>query len=336
MRLHFNKNFIDKKKYIIKIATPSDKKIILDFINKFWKKNHIFIKSKKLFDFQHKGKNKLNWVISKNKKTQKIEGILGLISKNYYLKRYICKNDDIWIAIIMVAYPLRPSKGLGTQMIKFLYKKFEPNSIAAIGINEAVSNLYKKIGLKIEYLNQYYLKKLKKVNKIKFEDQKNLNITSDFTKIIQFKNYDQKFKNYKYFLNRYFKHPIYKYQLLIVYEKKIIKNFIVIRIVKYKNKRAIRIVDIGNIKLIKIFKKNFFLHLINLFKANHIDFINYGFKKLTIKKIGLKLRKNVLIPHHFEPYEEKNIDVMISYISKDKNFYVFKGDSDLDRPSIRN
>jgi hypothetical protein len=333
MRLYFNKNFINKKKYIIKIAEPLDKKKILGFINKFWKKNHIFIKSKKLFDFQHKGKNKLNWVIAKNKKTQKIEGILGLISRNYYSKGYICKNDDIWIAIIMVAYSLKPSKGLGTEMIKFFYKKFKPNSIAAIGINEAVSNLYKKIGLKIDYLNQYYLKKSNKVNKIKFEDQKNLNVTSDFTKIIKFKNYDQNFKNYKYFLNRYFKHPIYKYHLFIVYEKDIIKNFLVIRLVKFRNKQAIRVVDTGNINLIKIFKKSFFSHLINLFKANHLDFINFGLKKLTIKKIGLKLRKNVFIPHHFEPYEEKNIDVMISYISKDKNFYVFKGDSDLDRPN---
>ncbi len=336
MQLHFTKSFIDKKKYIIKIASLRDKKKILDFINKFWKKNHIFIKSKKLFDFQHKGKNKLNWVIAKNKKTQKIEGILGLVSKNFYSKGYICKNDDIWIAIIMVAYSLKPSKGLGTEMIKFFFKKFKPNSISALGINKAVSNLYRKIGLKINYLNQYYLKKSNKVNQIKPEEQKNLNITSDFTKILKFKNYDQKFKNYKYFLNRYFKHPIYKYHLFIVYEKDIIKNFLVIRLVKFKNIKAIRVVDIGNINLIKIFKKNFFFYLIYSLKANYIDFINFGLKKLIIKKIGLKLRKNVFIPHHFEPFEEKNIDVMISYISKDKNFYVFKGDSDLDRPSIIN
>jgi hypothetical protein len=188
MQLNFNKSFIDKKKYIIKIATHRDKKKILDFINKFWKKNHIFIKSKKLFDFQHKDKNKLNWVIAKNKKTKKIEGILGLVSKNFYSKGYICKNDDIWIAIIMVSYSLKPSKGLGTEMIKYFFKKFKPNSISAIGINEAVSNLYRKIGFKIDYLNQYYLKKLNKVKKIKSEDQKNLNITLDFTKILKFEN----------------------------------------------------------------------------------------------------------------------------------------------------
>jgi hypothetical protein len=124
--------------------------------------------------------------------------------------------------------------------------------------------------------------------------------------------------------------------LFLVYEKNIIKNFLVIRLVKFKNKKAIRVVDVGNIKLIKIFKKNFFFHLIHSLKANYIDFINFGLKKLTMKKIGLKLRKNEFIPHNFEPYQGKNIDVMISYISKNKNFYVFKGDSDLDRPSIIN
>ena len=124
--------------------------------------------------------------------------------------------------------------------------------------------------------------------------------------------------------------------MFIVYEKDIIKNFLVTRLVKFKNKKAIRVVDIGNINLIKVFKKSYFFYLINVFKANYVDLINYGLKKLTVKEIGLKLRKNILIPHHFEPYEEKNIDVMISYISKDKNFYVFKGDSDLDRPSIIN
>lgn len=334
MQLYFKKKFIDKKKYIIKVADLSDKKKILYFINKFWKKNHIFVKSKKLFDFQHKGKNQLNWIIAKNKKTQKIEGILGLVSKNYYSKGYICNNDDIWIAIIMVAYPLNPSKGLGTEMIKFFFKKFKPNSISAIGINAKVSNLYKKIGLKINYLSQYYLKKTNIVSQIKLEDKKNLEITKDFTKIIKFKNYDQKFKDYKYFLNRYFKHPIYKYHLFVVYEKQKIKNFLVIRLVKFKNKKAIRIVDIGNINLIKVYKKSLFLYLINLFKANYIDFVNFGLKISKINKIGLKLRKNVIIPHHFEPYEEKNIDVRIAYISKDKNFYVFKGDSDLDRPNM--
>lgn len=332
MKLYFKNKFADKKKYLINQATFKDTYKILNFINKYWKKNHAFVKSKKLFNFQHKDKKKLNWIVAQNIKTKKIEGILGLISKNFYSKGRMTKKDDMWIAIIMVEYSLRPSKGLGTEMIKFFYKKFKPNSISAIGINVAVSNLYKKLGLKIRYLNQYYLKKKKKFSKLtNFE---NVVITDDIKKIKGFNNYDQKFKDYKYFLNRYFKHPIYKYDLYIIFENRTVKNFFVFRKVQYGKKLAIRVIDIGNIKLINKFKKNNFYHLINFFKANHLDFINFGIEKFVIKKIGLKLRKSEFIPHHFEPFERKNINIMFSYISNSKKFYVFKGDSDLDRPNF--
>ena len=84
MKLYFKNKFADKKKYIINQATFKDTYKILDFINKYWKKNHAFVKSKKLFNFQHKDKKKLNWIVAQNIKTKKIEGILGLISKNFY------------------------------------------------------------------------------------------------------------------------------------------------------------------------------------------------------------------------------------------------------------
>ena len=56
MKLKFNKSFIGKNKYTINLATSKDRVKIFNFINKYWKKNHIFIKSKKLFAFQHKDK----------------------------------------------------------------------------------------------------------------------------------------------------------------------------------------------------------------------------------------------------------------------------------------
>ena len=71
-------------------------------------------------------------------------------------KRYVIlpiKNDDIWIAMIMVAYPLKPSKGLGTYMVNCFTKKIKPNSISAIGINVVSAQLFKKVGMKIDYLN---------------------------------------------------------------------------------------------------------------------------------------------------------------------------------------
>ncbi len=332
MKLKFYKKFVDKKKYRIYQASKKDTKSILTFIDKFWKKNHVFIRSKRLFKFQHQSGKKLNWVLAKNISSGKLEGILGLISKNFFENGNICKKDDIWIAIIMVAYPLKPSKGLGTEMIKYFNRKFKPNSISAIGINKNVANLYKKLGLKIGYVIQYYLKNKK--NSINNNISLDLKITKNIKKIKSYKYFDQKFKRYQYFLNRYFKHPIYDYYTYILYSDKMIKNFLILRKIKYGKKIALRIVDVGSTKFLNKFKKENLVFLINHFKANHIDFLNYGVKKTIFKKMGFKIRsKNVFIPHHFEPFEKKNKDVMIAFKSKNKNFYVFKGDSDLDRPS---
>ena len=333
IKLKFYNKFSHKKKYSIYLASKKDIKSLLNFIDEYWKKNHIFVKSKKLFKFQHLGRNKLNWVLAKNKNSRKIEGILGLVSKNFFSKGIICKKDDLWITMIMVAYPLNPSKGLGTEMIKFFYKKFNPNSISAIGINKKVSKLYKKIGLNINYLNHYYIKKNK--NYTVLNNFKNNEITGNFRKIKYFKNFDQPYKMYNYYLNRYFKHPIYKYHLLIIYKENKINNFLVFRKINYNKKIALRIIDVANVKLIKNFSKENFDYLISYFKANYLDFLNFGIKKNIFKKIGFLLRdKNTFIPHHFEPYEKKNIDVMVASISCNNNFYIFKGDSDLDRPSI--
>lgn len=333
MRLKFYKKFTDKDKYHIKLASKKDSKLIINFIDKFWKKNHIFVKTKKLFKFQHLGKKQLNWVIAKNKSTKKLEGILGLVSKNFYTCGDISQNDDIWIAIVMVAHPLNPSKGLGTEMIKYFNKKFKPNSISAIGINENVATLYKKLGLKINYFNQYYVKNKKNNSYIK--KHQDLKITSDTREIKLYKYFDQKFKKYNYFLNRYFKHPIYKYFLVILYEKKSLKNFFIMRKIRYGNKVILRIIDLGNITYLKNFKKEHLVYLMKYFKADYLDFINFGIKINVFKKLGLNLRKKFpFVPHHFQPFVKKNIDVMLAYISKDKNFYSFKGDSDLDRPSL--
>ena len=330
MKLSFTKKFIDKKKYQISISKVKDINKISIFINKFWKKDHIFFKSKKLLKFQHLKNNKLNWVLAKNKKTKKIEGILGLISKNFYSKGFISTNDDIWIAIIIVAQPLYPSKGLGTEMIKYFVNKFKPNSLSAIGINERVSKLYKKLGLKIDFLNHYYLKNTNK--NIKYFVSQTY-ISEDFEEIKNFKSYDQRQKNYNYFFERFYKHPVYDYKLLVIKEKEIIKNFIVFRKIKYNKKSYLRVIDIGSIKNLYKFNKKHFLYLVKYFNAVYLDFLNFGLEKSLITKIGFKLKKNVIIPHHFEPFENRNIDIMISYKSKKKNFYVFKGDSDLDRPS---
>ena len=43
---------------------------------------------------------------------------------------------------------------------------------------------------------------------------------------------------------------------------------------------------------------------------------------------------NVIVPKYFEPFEKKNINLDFAYKVNSKSLYfIFKGDSDQDRPS---
>lgn len=347
VKLNKLNKFTDLGKYHIHLARQKDGLDIKKFINLYWKKNHILSESNKLFNFQHKAKDNLNWLLARNKKTKKIEAILGIISKNFFSKGIVSNKDHIWIAIIMVAYPLSPSKGLGTYMIDFLNSKFKPKSISAIGINPLIANLYERLGLKINFLNHYYYinknkKSLKLIKnfqinrkKIKDEEISKSNIKRVSKKnISQFKFFDQELKDKNYFINRYGKHPIYKYKFFGKYRNNILFNILICREITALNRKLLRIVDICSIKHFNEINE---IDLRNISIKNdyeYIDFLNYGINSRLIKKAGFKKRSGkIIIPHHFEPFESKNIKIMFSYKSSLKNFYCFKGDSDLDRPS---
>ena len=362
VKLNKLNKFTNLGKYHIHLARQKDGLDIKKFIHLYWKKNHILSESNKLFNFQHKAKDNLNWLLARNKKTKKIEAILGIISKNFFSKGIVSNKDHIWISIIMVAYQLSPSKGLGTYMIDFLNSKFKPKSISAIGINPLIANLYERLGLKISFLNHYYyinknkksLKLIKKFQlslwhrerimteidikkkKVKDEEISKSNIKRVSKKnISQFKFFDQELKDKNYFINRYGKHPIYKYKFFGKYRNNILFNILICREIIALNRKLLRIVDICSIKHFNKINEIDLRNISIKHDYEYIDFINYGINSSLIKKAGFKKRsENILIPHHFEPFESKNIKIMFSYKSSLKNFYCFKGDSDLDRPSI--
>ena len=56
---------------------------VKNFICEYWSQDHIFVKNKSLIDFQHKSKNKYNFIISKNNEGE-ITSILGYIQTKQF------------------------------------------------------------------------------------------------------------------------------------------------------------------------------------------------------------------------------------------------------------
>ena len=102
------------------ICTKDKVEALIDFIDKHWKQDHVFVRNRELFNWQHKSKDLYNFVLAVE--DENIIGILGFIPTSQFSDELIV-NNEIWLAIWKVRDDIQ-MPGLGLLMLKFL-KKFD-------------------------------------------------------------------------------------------------------------------------------------------------------------------------------------------------------------------
>ena len=136
-------------------------------------------------------------------------------------------------------------------------------------------------------------------------------------------------------MNRYAKHPIYKYKFYGIYNQQELISILVARFVNVKDRMVIRIVDaLGKLQgsLYESFQE-----ILHDTGAEYIDFMNYGIDKSVFYKMGfreLDLEGDLIIPNYFEPFEQCNVKIDIAWKADYGSYVAFKGDSDQDRPNV--
>ena len=143
------------------------------------------------------------------------------------------------------------------------------------------------------------------------------------------------YKSVEYLVNRYAKHPIYKYKFYGIYNQQELISILVARFVNVKDRMVIRIVDaLGKLQgsLYESFQE-----ILHDTGAEYIDFMNYGIDKSVFYKMGfreLDLEGDLIIPNYFEPFEQCNVKIDIAWKADYGSYVAFKGDSDQDRPNV--
>ena len=334
---------------------------LLSFIKKFWNKNHILTKNKKLFDWQYKNNltKNYNFIIALSEK-KKILGILGFIPLSQFSNK-IKLNYGAWLSVWKVDEK-NSLPGLGVGMLHFLKKNLRLNVILNLGMNDKLIPLHNDfLKHKTGHLSHSVLINNKRKNfkiltnkkNVKFNLLKNKKIKdtcyleeldkTSFKKLMKRtkKNIFNLFskKDFFYIINRYYKHPIYNYNIFAIKNKhSSCTSIIIMRKVYAKKSSILRIVDfLGEVKNLTNVRGS--LKKL-LYKENHeyIDFLQSGINKNVIKKAGFLLVsdvKNLVVPNYFEPFINKNIKINFAYEkkSKIKNVYFFKADGDQDRPN---
>lgn len=332
-------------KNTIRFAKYDDIPFIMQFIDSFWKKGHILAANRKVFEWQYRNQDDVNFVIGLDQE-RKIQGILGFIPYDTTLK------SDVALAL----WKANSNNGfLGIKLLVFLMENYPHRNIFCTGINvKTTAAIYQGLGMQVGVMRHWYRLRQKNsyvVAKIVsavippiLPEEKVMNIV--WKKIINFEEISSQFdfsavdfkksvpyKSASYVKKRYFEHPSYNYLLYGVWEKEKLSSVFVIRVQDYNGVKVLRFIDcIGSVK--NILKATSKLdELLSQYDAEYIDMYEIGLSEELLRASGWCLVRETenVIPNYFEPYEQRNIDIY--YCSSNSDAILFKGDGDQDRPN---
>lgn len=313
----------------------SDKKDFFEFLKNHWNPNFIYVKDNSYFNYEFSGNS--NFVLSK--KDGKIVAVLGFLE-------YDDREGDIFNAV----WKNSGKEDDGLKCLQFLlnagYK-----SVSSCGINKKTIPIYEFLGINTGRLKHFYIlnQELKEYNiakiseknikKIETKDVEDLIEVESIDELLKLINYQElkKYNFYKspeYFNKRYFKHPYYKYHILV--KAKNTNSILVYRIVRANGGSCIRIMDfLGDEKEFNELT-NYLIDKMLKEKHEYIDIYEVGIEDEILENSGFIERieeDSNIIPNYFEPFIQKNIEIY--YMSNcNSKFRMFKGDGDQDRPSI--
>lgn len=325
-----------------KIEICKDSKVneLIYFIDKFWKKDHVFVHNRALFDWQHKNGSNYNFVIASQ--NDEIIGILGFIPTSQY-SRELEVNNEIWLAIWKVRDDVK-KPGLGLMMLNFLKKHLNNPSICSIGLSKEVISLYKVFKYEIGILGHtaFFNQEKKQFNfmpppqsHLVLCEQNNISFTTQVgsAELNACKHLfiSKPQKNIEYLFNRYVNHPTYKYEIILFEENNQPISIVVYRKAEIREGKIARIVDVlGS----NIMDSKFNYAISKFLNENDLEYIDLVSNLERSQKSGfIENNSEFIVPNYFEPLEIKNIAIDYAYKSE-HSFSIFRGDSDQDRPNL--
>lgn len=330
----------------IRISTLSDIPKVQTFIDKKWRAGHILSHDIILLKWQHLDivNNHLNYIIAESEEDELVIAIFGFIPTSQFDKN-LADQKDFWLAIWKIDTDIAPP-GIGMLLYNFFVDTYRPNSIGAIGINDKIAKLYKFLGFKPGMFNHYYYINPQKAtfniaqveyivktenNSISTQTIEELEDVNDIPT-----NSNRPLKSIEYLKNRYLLHPYYNYRFFAIKNKLSCLAIFIIRKINIEGSSCLRIIDIfGNIDQIGNLTNHFNI-LLQKENAEYIDCLNGGIPEQYFYNIGFSKRDDkIIIPNYFEPFEKRNIDIKFAYKSNYEPYIIFKGDSDQDRPNIK-
>ncbi|GGG71962.1 hypothetical protein [Paenibacillus radicis (ex Gao et al. 2016)] len=344
-----------KDRYTFELCQVDHIDAVVAFIDTYWKKDHIFVRSPELLSWQHydREKNRYNFVIAKHKETGEIHAMVGVTLTSHFDPEI--EESVRWGSM----WKIRPDidePGLGL-MVEWM-KNEVGRACAEVGFGESkiAIGLAKKLkavtGIADHYVIINPMKTTFSIASIGDHTVFYSSQAAPSNKVLSslsLEEYRQlegpvirtipSYKSKLYYENRYHHHPVYTYQATrICNTVSDVVGILFWRKCTQESATCIRIVDYFGLADALCGCLEGFLELLAEQDAEYIDFIHVGMPGEVLEAGGFINRRDypsMIIPNFFEPFVQRNIDVTYSYESTDPKYVplIFKGDSDQDRPS---
>lgn len=343
-----------KEDYEIRFCKIEEGDQLIDFLKKYWKENHIFVLCRELFDWQHldKKNDRYNYVVARHKKTGEFHSVLGFVPTSQFddeigrMEVWPCiwkSRDDIHV------------KGLGVALYAYLKNTLPIETIAILGISEIALSIYKHWNFTTGKVKQFYIlnEEIQEYHLLKNYQKTKRTVCNNIDQSLrielcteeEFENLSgdilskiNKYKSLKYYKNRFFEHPVYKYQAYKVVRNSEIRFVMITRENVVGTDKCLRIVDfIGDMRELCGCSKEIQKLLRNT-GFEYIDFICTGINEQMLLDAGFndRDRSDIIIPNYFEPFLLENIalDYAFKTVVEDAEAIFVKADADQDRPNV--
>ena len=341
--------------YSIRCCGAADLTSLMLFIDKHWAKEHILSVSRKLMAWQYYNRrwNRYNFLMGIDDKNGDILGIISYIP-TYIYDMSIGDNDNfVWLSVWKVRDDYAKT-ALGIQLLSAVFELEDTKNVGTVGNNQAVEPLYRVMKFKTGVLEHYYIANdnMHECSLLNGCATKHNNVSDDKIRIQQIESENEllaffenakymesiyPIKRARYYINRYIKHPFYKYNLFWIVNNGIKTVLLVCRTVQAQGAKAIRIVDINGAISIISGAYGAFQKMLNQSNAEYIDMYCHGLDDNLLVALGFTrktVESGVTVPNYFEPYTASNVEIRFAYhVADDKQYYIFKGDCDQDRPN---
>ena len=324
-----------------RFATKQDIDGIMQFIHDYWAEDHILARDREIFEFQYVYGDEVCFVLSLDKETEEIEGILGYIPYDTEGER------DIFTALWKVKKSKNPFQGM--DQLYFLEEHGRCRNLYCVGINRQTFSIYKYMKKTIADLEHYYMLNDLPRYRIAQIHEKKIQLPASeecsFHKLQGFEELEQIYSGLKQYApvkslaflkRRYFEHPEYEYR---IYRASLQEQDAVIigRIQEHDGARVYRIMDILGAEECFAAAGSALHELMVQEGFEYIDLYEYGMSEEALHRAGFvkaEPQEQNVIPNYFEPFVPENIEIHIFH-PKNVAARMFKGDGDQDRPNFR-